>query len=265
MSAANVWLLSGIALLSFVLSLIGAAVGLILGHLRLPLLIAWFDGNPAAGAATNLVVSGTGALAGSARHARDGLVSWRCLLLMGLPTAAGAALGAFVAVHVGRSWSYLVIGLMLVVSGLNLARPEKEEPQPAEPASGWAVVLEAPVGLALGVLAALTGLMLGSLRLPILIRLFKLDPHVAAGSTMAIGALTALTGTVTSFALGIPIDGTRLVTVLLVVGPPTVLGGYLGGWLTGQLRKETVRVLAGWIIVVTGVLMVGQGVLAVGT
>jgi len=263
MSAGSVWLLVGIALLSFVLSLIGAAVGLILGHVRLPLLIGYLGGNPAAGAATNLIISGIGALAGSTRHARDGLVSWRCLALMGIPTAAGAALGAILAVHVSRSWLYLVIGLVLVVSGLNLARPEKEEREPTEAGSGWAVVLEVPVGLALGMLAVLTGLMLGSLRLPILIRLFKLDPRVAAGSTMAIGALTALTGTVTSFALGVPVDWVSLATILAAVGPPTVLGGYLGGWLTGRLPKETVRVLAGGIIVATGVLMIGQGAAAI--
>jgi hypothetical protein len=54
--------LCGIAVLSFVLSFIGASVGLVLGRLRLPLLIAYPD-SPVAGASTNLAVSGRGALA----------------------------------------------------------------------------------------------------------------------------------------------------------------------------------------------------------
>ena len=49
METHHVFLLCGIALLSFVLSFIGSAVGLVLGHLRLPLLIAYL-GSPGAGA-----------------------------------------------------------------------------------------------------------------------------------------------------------------------------------------------------------------------
>ena len=75
MEQGNVWLLVLIALVSFALAFIGATVGLVLGHLRLPLLIVYL-GSPGAGAAMNLVVSSTGALAGSYRHARDGRVSW---------------------------------------------------------------------------------------------------------------------------------------------------------------------------------------------
>src|SRR3954453_21817758 len=69
------WLLVGIGVLSFALAFIGAAVGLILGHLRLPLLIAYL-GSPTGGAMMNLLISGTGALSGSASHVRAGRVSW---------------------------------------------------------------------------------------------------------------------------------------------------------------------------------------------
>jgi hypothetical protein len=40
MEPGSLWLLIAIALLSFALAFIGAAVGLVLGHLRWPLLIA---------------------------------------------------------------------------------------------------------------------------------------------------------------------------------------------------------------------------------
>src|ERR1043165_5548043 len=82
-------LLVAIAIVSFVLAFIGAAVGLILGHLRLPLLIAYL-GKPAAGTMTNLIISGTGALAGAARHVREGRVSWHGVLIMGVPSVIGA-------------------------------------------------------------------------------------------------------------------------------------------------------------------------------
>src|SRR3954465_6789647 len=87
--------LIAIALLSFVLSFLGASVGLVLGHLRLPLLVIYL-GSPAAGAACNLIVSGSGAFAGALNHLRNGRVSWHCLALMGLPSAIGAVIGAAV-------------------------------------------------------------------------------------------------------------------------------------------------------------------------
>src|SRR5262249_49179986 len=84
--------LAGIAAVSFVLSFLGAAVGLALGHLRLPLLLAYLH-DAAQAAATNLAVSGLGALAGSFRHVREGRCSLLMLALIGVPSAIGAAAG----------------------------------------------------------------------------------------------------------------------------------------------------------------------------
>jgi uncharacterized membrane protein YfcA len=100
--------------------------------------------------------------------------------------------------------------------------------------------------------------MLGALRLPVMIRLFRIDPPAAVGSNMTIGALTALAGVATTLAADSDFPLVRMLVVLAVVGPPTVVGGWLGGWLTGWLRKDSVRVLAGWVIALTGVLMVAQ-------
>lgn len=72
------FILCAIGVLSFVLSFIGAAVGMVLGHLRLPLFVA-FLGSPVTGASTNLAVSGIGALAGAYCHVRGGRVSLTAL------------------------------------------------------------------------------------------------------------------------------------------------------------------------------------------
>src|SRR5262249_41455490 len=106
-------LLVGIGVLSFALAFIGAAVGLVLGHLRLPMLIAYF-GSPTAGAMTNLMISGAGALGGAARHVREGRVSWNGVALMGIPSVIGAVGAVFIFVHIDPVWSYLAIGAMLL-------------------------------------------------------------------------------------------------------------------------------------------------------
>src|SRR6185369_7786477 len=113
--------LGGIGVLSFVLSYIGAAVGMVLGHLRLPLLVAVL-GSPVSGASTNLAVSGLGALAGSIPHLRSGRVSLRALALVGIPSALGAVVGMLLFVKIGRFWAHLTLGTLLVVLGIRMLR-----------------------------------------------------------------------------------------------------------------------------------------------
>src|SRR4051812_165436 len=121
MSASDWWALGGIAAVSFLLSLVGATVGLVLGHFRLPLLVAYLGSAPG-GAATNLAVSGLGAAAGSFRHLREGRVSLTVLTLMGLPSALGSVLGVFLFIKVDRFWAHVVIGAVLAVTGYRMFR-----------------------------------------------------------------------------------------------------------------------------------------------
>lgn len=248
--------LIGIAFVSFLLSVLGAAVGLILGHLRLPMLIAYL-GSPVAGASTNLAVSGLGALAGAIRHGREGRVSLMVLLLMGIPSAAGAMGGVLLFVKVNRLWTHLGLGVVLVLMGLNMLRTHSAT-QAAEVVAvprGLRLLGEIALGLFLGLLSSVTGLMMSSLRVPMMIRLLHIDPKIAVGSNLAIGFMTAAIGAATSALAGGGFD----LLALLIVGPPTMLGSYLGARLTGRLRKETVQRLLGWTIAAMGLLMVVQG------
>ena len=164
MQPGSPWLLVGIGALSFVLAMIGAAVGLVLGHLRLPALIVYL-GSPTAGAMTNLLISGSGALGGSLSHVREGRISWPGVALIGIPSALGAVIAVLVFVRINPLWSYLVIGVIMVISGINLIR-SKTDDTPAEPISRLRrLVIETGIGLAFGALAAITGLMLGKLAL----------------------------------------------------------------------------------------------------
>jgi uncharacterized membrane protein YfcA len=251
----SVLVLCGIGVLSFFLSVLGATVGLVLGHLRLPLLIAYL-GSPVAGASTNLAVSGLGALAGTVRHAREGRVSVRVLAFIGIPSAAGAIAGVLLFIKVNRFWAHLGLGVVLIFMGLNMLRtrsPASDKGELNLP-RGWRLLGEVGIGLFLGVLSSVTGLMMSSLRVPMMIRLLRIDPKVAVGSNMAIGFLTAAVGAFTSWRAGGGFDP----LALAVVGAPTMLGSYLGALVTGRLRKEAVQRILGWTIAGMGLLMVVQ-------
>jgi uncharacterized membrane protein YfcA len=254
MDARDLLLLGGIGMVSFVLSFLGAAVGMVLGHLRLPLLVA-FLGSPVSGAATNLAVSGLGALAGAGRHLRGGRVSLAALALIGIPSALGAAAGMLLFVKVNRFWAHLALGLLLLVLGIRMVRRPPEQQTAARPAGKFRLVSEILVGLLLGALAAVTGLMMNGLRLPVLVRLLRGDMPLAIGTNLAIGLLTALVGVAAAWAVGSGFD----LLSLAVVGPPTVLGSYLGAGVTGRLRRETLQRVLGRVIAVLGVLMILEG------
>ena len=253
MDTERVLLLVGTGLISFALSYIGAAAGLILGHLRLPLLV-YTLGNPIAGASTNLAVSGAGAVAGSIKHFRDGRVSGKVLLMMGLPSVVGAVIGVLFFVSVSPVWSHFVIGAMLIYSGWELVRAGRKEEQAAaapEPPGRWVAVWEVAIGLVLGAVASITGLMLGTIRLPMMIKWLRIDPAVAVGSNMVIGCVTAVAAAVTAWGAG---GGLHPLSVL-IVGPPTILGSYLGARKTGRLSPAKLKRLVGWVVTASGLFM----------
>jgi uncharacterized membrane protein YfcA len=246
-------LLIGIGVLSFGLALFGAAVGLVLGHLRLPLLV-YCLGSPVVGAATNLAISGLGALSGSWRHLREGRVSLQMLALMGIPSAIGAALGVYAVWDIDPGWGKVFIGALLVFSGINLTRARGLD-VPSRVPRRLLLLIEMVIGLVLGVLAGVIGLMMGSLRLATMIRLLHVDTAVAVGTNMTIGCLTAIVGSAVAW----NIEGADVLAIA-IVGPPTLLGGYIGARLTHRLPKEKLRRLVGWTIAVSGLLMTGDGI-----
>ena len=246
--------LAGIGLVSFVLSFIGAAVGMVLGHLRLPLLVAYL-GSPVSGASTNLAISGLGALAGSFRHIRGGRVSLFALVLIGIPSALGAVVGMLLFVKVNRFWAHITLGVLLLVLGIRMVRQPAEPQTTAGPLGRYRLLGEILIGLLLGALAAVTGLMMNGLRLPMLVRLLRGEVSVAVGSNMAIGLLTALAGVAVAWAMGSGFD----LLALAIVGPPTILGSYLGAVVTGRLSKERLQRMLGWVIAVLGLVMILEG------
>lgn len=231
-------ILALVAILSFGLSWLGASVGLVLGQLRLPILVYWL-GSPIVGAATSLAISAVGALVGALRHARAGRVEARLLLTIGGPSAVAAfVVAGRVATFDPRLVKGAIGGALVLTAAFMLRRTAAPiaaaEPDPAHPPQRR-LVIEAAIGAVVGALAALVGLLLGTLRLPALLRL-GLAPDRAVGTNMAIGALTGVFASIATLARG-QVDR----PAFLVVGATTVLGSYLGASATGRMHKDTLQ------------------------
>lgn len=251
-----------VAILSFGLSYVGASVGLVFGQLRLPVLVYWL-GSPIVGAATSLAISAVGALVGAIRHARAGRVQWRLVLTIGVPSAIAAFAMARSAAGLDPRIIKGAIGCALIVTAAFMLRrrtapidtsapqagsdaPESNDAAGAPGPTPWRIALEATVGAALGALAALVGLLLGTLRLPAMLEL-GVAPERAVGTNMAIGALTGVVAAIATLSQG-RVD----LPAFFVVGGATVLGSYLGANVTGRIPKGMLQRLVAITLVGVG-------------
>lgn len=97
------------------------------------------------------------------------------------------------------------------------------------------LVFEVLVGVTLGAVAGIVGLLLGTLRLPAMMKLGA-HPAQAIGTNMAIGSMTGVIAGTAAM-----LDGNVDPWAFGVITPATMVGAYLGASTTGRLDKATLR------------------------
>lgn len=237
---------------SFVAGYVGSMLGLVLGTLRLPLIVA-IAGSPLAAAGTNLAISAASAGAGGLRHAREGRVDWRVVAWMAPPSIAGAVLGAVFAGDVSERLLRAAIAAVLVWSGIDLAlRPVRalaRERLRLAPA-----VLS---GFGIGALGGAVGVILGTLRMPALVRGVGLGVKRAAGTNLVVGFLLGVAG-FAAHAGALGVDWATLAAGLAGALP----GGWLGAKATGRFDERALRLALGAVLVLVGGAFAAQATLS---
>ncbi|MDQ2981634.1 MAG: sulfite exporter TauE/SafE family protein, partial [Actinomycetota bacterium] len=148
-------LLVAVGLWCFVTALAGGLVGLVLGNIRLPVLVLAAS-SPAAGAGANIGVSAVAALAAAVAHIRAGRIDWRLFAWMAPPSMAGAVIGGLLSGAVPGNALLIVIGVALLVFGVDLLRPKLGRRQAdSGRVSARAAIL---TGALIGVLGGFVGL-----------------------------------------------------------------------------------------------------------
>ena len=123
--------------MSFGVGIVGGFVGLALGTVRLPvLLLLGLPSTLAAG--TNIIVSTCSSLFGALRHMREGRVDLRVVLLMGVPSFAGAFFGGYYAGAAPEELLVLLVGILVLWQGIELVGKARAAARsPAGPAAPW--------------------------------------------------------------------------------------------------------------------------------
>jgi uncharacterized membrane protein YfcA len=225
-------------------------LGLVLGTLRLPFVIL-ATGSPLAAAGTNIAISAAAAGAGGLRHAREGRVDWRVVAWMAPPSVVGAVVGALIAGDVSEVLLYWLIAAVLLWSGIDLAlRPIAPRPREHLRAGRGGVL-----AFLIGVLGGAVGVILGTLRMPALVRSVGLDVRRAAGTNLVVGFLLGVAGFAT-YTAAEGVDWGVLAAGLAGALP----GGWLGARATGRIAERTLRLTLGVVLLVVAASFAVQAV-----
>jgi uncharacterized membrane protein YfcA len=239
--------------LSFGVGVLGGLVGLALGTIRLPALLLLGIPAPMA-AGTNIIVSTVAAAGGSLAHIRARRVNWHLVAVMGVPSIAGAFVGGLASEQAPEGVLEGAVGAFVLWQGIEfifrsqLARINQATS--AHAATPARLSAEAGIGLGIGLVGGAVGLILGSVRLPAIIRLLSIDPRMAAGTNLSIGFLLGVAGFI-----GHGLSGTVEVPLALVMSGTALAGSALGARLTGRLRPDALVHLIGFVLTGVGVLL----------
>src|SRR6266545_3694246 len=225
----------------FLVAAAGGGVGLVLGNIRLPVIILAAT-NPAAGAGANIGVSGAAALTAALAHIRAGRIDWRLVAWLTPPSMAGAVVGGYVSGKVPKDAFLATIGVVLLLMAVDLLRRRP----PAEPRR-LTPVETVLVGGGIG------GLILGSLRLPAMLRMG--EPLAAAiGTNVTVGFFVGAAGVAGHVPGGVDW------TLLAVGDAASIPGALLGSRLTRRLPEAQLKQALAAILVVAGVAMLVEAI-----
>jgi uncharacterized membrane protein YfcA len=235
----------------FLVALGGGLVGLVLGNIRLPVVLLLAT-SPAAGAGANIGISSVSAATASIAHVRAGRVNWRLFAWMAPPSIAGAVAGGYLSGVLPGDALLVAIAIVLYYSAFELLRPKSRRAPRRAPGP---LDLRAAVftGVAVGFLGGVVGLILGSLRMPALIRFVGETPARAVGTNVTVGFLVGLAGVVGHIPSGAP-DW----DLLAIGAAASIPGALLGSRLTGRLSEAALLEAIGIILVVAATSMIVQ-------
>lgn len=254
-----VWNALVLTIVSLGVGLLGGFVGLALGTMRLPAMLLMGMAAPTAGG-TNILVSSISSIFGAIRHIREGRVDFRLVLIMGGPAFIGAFIGGFMGGRVSETILLSAAGLLVLWQGVELRMRGKATAAASDfvtEYSGKRMVMGGGMGLAVGLLGGAVGLILGSIRLPALIRVLKVDPRIAAGTNLVIGFVMGSLGWV-----GHALKGDVDYQLLIMMGAGAAVGSYFGAKLTGKVDLATLVGAMGYVLVAVGVILIWRGVTA---
>lgn len=261
--------------IGFIISFIGGMVGLVLGVIRLPFIVST-GLNVTESIGTNIGVSTLGAITAAIQHIRNRNISFTIFIIMALSGAIGAFYGASLTKNVSINLLLILIGLIISYESftllkdnnrnnkININNNEKKITENRLNVNQKSIkqknpyndiIVQSIIGFLIGLLGGLVGLVLGSIRLPAMIKIWKTEPKIAVGTNMLISSVMGMSGFI-----GHIINNEVNFLYLIILGPSAMVGGFLGAKYTNRLSPSTLKKLIGIILaIVAAVIFISQG------
>ena len=234
-------------------------------------------------AGTNIGVSTFGAAAAAIRHFRQKNISLQTFLIMAATGSIGGFFGSVFTKYIPVTLLLGLIAIIVLYEAFVLiksSRKKKDEEMrrsnnnkednnnldlihgpssalrssPSNPSNISGVhnkqfiFTESLIGFGIGFVGGLVGLIIGSVRLPAMISVLKMETRVAIGTNLAVSSVTG----VFSF-VGHLINGNVDFLIIIIMGPAAMLGGYMGAKYTNRFSEGSLKLIIGIVlIVVTG-------------
>jgi uncharacterized membrane protein YfcA len=240
---------------SFSVSFAGGMVGLVLGNLRLPVVV-WLGSSAAAAAGANVAISALAALTATTVHIRNGRLDPRLFLWMAPSSFLGAIAGGLLAGFLPERILLGAIGLVVLYGAVEVWRHRRPSASDVGPRPDHRRLLTEAVliGFGVGLLGGFVGLILGSLRLPAMLKYMGVSPQRAIGTNSAVGVTVGIGGLLGHLPAGVDWD------ILLFGAAAAIPGAALGSRLTGRLPEATLVKAMAAVLLVTGLTLAGQAI-----
>ena len=229
-------------------------IGLVLGVVRFPIILS-AETSVTITTGTNLGVSTLGAITAALRHYRQKNVQLRPFIFLASTGAVGAFIGSLLTGYVPFAILLVVIGLIVSYEAYVLLKGSKSEIKANDDNDliynkNKLILLESSIGFGVGLLGGLVGLVLGSIRMPAMISILKMEPKVAIGTNLAASSIMGISGLA-----GHIISNNVDYSVILVMGPAAMLGGYLGAKYTDRFSEKTLKHIIAIVLIIVAITM----------
>jgi uncharacterized protein len=205
-------------------------------------------------AGTNLGVSTLGAMTAAIRHYRQKNIQLRAFLFLGITGGAGAFIGSFLTGYVPLALLLIVIGLIVSYESFTLLLSSRMRPSTDDkilvPSKSRLIFLESLIGFGVGFLGGLVGLVLGSIRMPAMISILKMEPKVAVGTNLAASSVMGISGLIGHY-MNSNID----YLVLTIMGAAAMIGGYVGARYTNRFSNKSLKQIIGLVLIIVAITM----------
>ena len=252
--------------------LIGVSLGLIGGGgsiLTLPVLVYLLNISPVISTAYSLFIVGTTSLVGSASFMRKKLVNYRAAFVFAIPSFTTVFLTRKYLVpaipdplihlsgfEVSKNVGIMVFfALIMLAASYSMIKSKKEEKEENTGELKFNYIMIALEGGLVGILTGIVGAGGGFLIIPALVLFARLPMKMAVGTSLLIIAAKSLIGFLGDLS-NIHVDWTFLLpfTALSVVG--IFLGTYLSKFISGEKLKKSF----GWFVLVMGIYIITKEV-----